>query len=82
MSRVVNRAELAEETMGLAGEICKASPIAARSAKRALDAAIGTHIDQGIEFEDEMWKQVIVSADRAEGIAAFNDKREPKWTNR
>ena len=82
VSRVVSRTDLDEVTRRLAVDICKASPIAARSAKRALDAAIGAPIDQGIEFENEMWKQVIVSADRAEGIAAFNDKREPKWSNR
>ena len=82
VAKVVPRAELDDETMGLAQEICKASPIAARSAKRALDAALGSPIDEGVEFENEMWKQVIVSADRAEGIAAFNDKRDPKWSNR
>lgn len=81
VSRVVPREQLDHETLKFAQEICKSSPVATRSAKRALDAALGTPLEDGIEFENEMWKEVIVSRDRAEGIAAFNDKRDPKWSN-
>ena len=82
VNRVVPRLELDDATFSLAQDICKASPVAARQAKRALDASIGHPIDAGMEIENDAWREVIVSEDRAEGIAAFNEKREPKWTNR
>lgn len=82
VNRVVPRLELEDAAFSLAQDICKASPVAARQAKRALDAAIGHPVESGIEIEHDAWREVIVSEDRAEGIAAFNEKREPKWSNR
>ena len=82
VSQVVAREQLEDATMKLATDITRSSPVASRRAKRALDAALGNPVEVGIEVENEMWKEVIVSDDRAEGIAAFNDKREPKWSNR
>ena len=81
VTRIVPRDELDGAAMGLAQEICKASPVAARWAKRALDAALGP-LEPGLDMENEAWREVIVSDDRAEGINAFNEKREPKWSNR
>ena len=56
--------------------------VAVREAKRAIEAAFGYNIEDGIEVEHESWERVIVTQDRSEGIEAFNDKREPEWGNR
>jgi enoyl-CoA hydratase/carnithine racemase len=72
---------LDETALNMAREICNASPVAVRAAKHALDAAIGSPLDEGIEIENDAWKEVIASSDRAEGIAAFNEKRDPNWRN-
>jgi enoyl-CoA hydratase/carnithine racemase len=53
-----------------------------RAAKAATDAAFGVPIEEGIEIEHRAWETVIASADRSEGIAAFNEKRDPQWQNR
>lgn len=82
VQRVVPRSELAAATDALAGEVCRSSPVAVRSAKAATDAALGLAIEDGIEVEHRRWETVISSADRAEGIAAFNEKRDPQWKNR
>jgi enoyl-CoA hydratase/carnithine racemase len=74
--------ELDGYTMEFALDICKSSPVAVRAAKRAIDGSIGLPLDEGIELEDEAWRAVITSDDRAEGIRAFNEKREPNWNNR
>jgi len=79
--RVVPLANLDETTREIAAEVGRASPVAVREAKRSIDGALGVPLDEGIELEDAAWKQVIVSEDRAEGIAAFNEKREPRWRN-
>jgi enoyl-CoA hydratase/carnithine racemase len=82
VSEVTERDDLDASAVGLAEEICKGSPVAAQAAKRALDVAVGTPLPEGMELENQGWKEVIASADRAEGIAAFNEKRDPEWTNK
>jgi enoyl-CoA hydratase/carnithine racemase len=70
------------ETMALAQDICMSSPLAVREAKRAIDSTFGLTLEEGIAVEHEAWRRVIESKDRAEGIAAFNEKRTPEWKNR
>ena len=79
---IVKRDDLLDWTMETARTICKASPVAVREAKRAIDAALGVGLDEGIELEHRAWKVVIETDDRAVGIAAFNEKRDPEWKNR
>ena len=79
---VVKREDLMDWAMQTARHICKASPIAVREAKRSIDSALGVPIDQGMAIEDESWEVVIQTEDRSEGIAAFNEKRDPQWKNR
>jgi enoyl-CoA hydratase/carnithine racemase len=79
--KVVPRGELERETMTLAQDICMSSPLAVREAKRAIDSTFGLSLADGIAVEHEAWRRVIESKDRAEGIAAFNEKRAPKWRN-
>jgi enoyl-CoA hydratase/carnithine racemase len=81
VTEVVASSELDDASMRLARRICESSPVAVREAKRAIEAALGSPLEDGIEIEHSAWERVIATADRAEGIAAFNDKRDPKWTN-
>ena len=81
VAEVVASSELDDASMRLARRICESSPVAVREAKRAIEAALGSPLEDGIEIEHSAWERVIATADRAEGIAAFNDKRDPKWTN-
>ncbi len=82
VTEVVPREALDERALELARDICRSSPVAVRHAKRAIDAALGQPLADGIEAEHEAWTHVIASDDRAEGIAAFNEKRDPVWKNR
>ena len=74
--------ELDVTALEVARDICRSSPVAVRQAKRAMNATFGLPIEDGIEFENDAWRVVIASEDRDEGIAAFNEKREPDWKNR
>ena len=81
VAEVAPRDRLAEVTMEVARDICRSSPVAVRSAKAAIDAALGVPIESGIDFEHDAWEHTITSRDRAEGIDAFTNKREPQWSN-
>ncbi|MGH2753066.1 MAG: enoyl-CoA hydratase/isomerase family protein [Actinomycetota bacterium] len=82
VAEIAEPAELEPRTMEVARDVAKSSPVAVRAAKRSIDSALGVPIDAGIEVEDAAWKEVIVSDDRVEGITAFNEKRDPRWSNK
>jgi enoyl-CoA hydratase/carnithine racemase len=63
----------------VAGQIAKNSPVAIRAAKRALRNGWGLDYAAAMDVEDAAWRTAATSADRREGIAAFNEKRPPAW---
>jgi enoyl-CoA hydratase/carnithine racemase len=63
----------------LAERIAANSPVGLRAAKRALRTGWGTALPAGLEAEDAAWRTAVFSGDRAEGVAAFNEKRRPQW---
>ncbi|QXE33741.1 enoyl-CoA hydratase/isomerase family protein [Streptomyces sp. GMY02] len=65
--------------LDLARSYAANSPVALRAAKRALRLGQGKDLAAGLEVEDAAWHTVALSADWAEGVAAFNDKRTPDW---
>ncbi|GGJ66397.1 enoyl-CoA hydratase/isomerase family protein [Streptomyces brasiliensis] len=67
------------EALALAGRIAANSPVGLRAAKRALRLGHGLDLRAGLEVEDAAWRSVAFSGDRAEGVAAFNEKRKPEW---
>jgi enoyl-CoA hydratase/carnithine racemase len=79
---VVPHERLEDAAMELARDVCRSSPVAAREAKRAIDWGFGRPIQEALEIEDDAWGRVVTTQDRVEGIAAFNEKRDPRWVNR
>jgi enoyl-CoA hydratase/carnithine racemase len=63
----------------MAGAIAANSPVAVRAAKRAMRQGWGVGLAAALEIEDAAWRTAALSADRREGIAAFNEKRDPVW---
>ncbi|MEV8566931.1 enoyl-CoA hydratase-related protein [Streptomyces sp. NPDC051322] len=74
---------LAEDARARALELAAAmaanSPVGLRAAKRAMRLGHGLDLRAGLEVEDAAWRSVAFSGDRAEGVAAFNEKRKPEW---
>ncbi|MFJ6083936.1 enoyl-CoA hydratase/isomerase family protein [Streptomyces sp. NPDC092369] len=68
-----------EAALALASRIAAHSPVGLRAAKRALRLGQGLDLRAGLEVEDAAWRAVAFSGDRAEGVAAFNEKRKPQW---
>ncbi|MBA4861250.1 enoyl-CoA hydratase/isomerase family protein [Streptomyces sp. PSKA54] len=67
------------EALALGSRIAANSPVGLRAAKRALRLGHGLDLRAGLEIEDAAWRAVAFSGDRAEGVAAFNEKRAPVW---
>ncbi|MEV0091917.1 enoyl-CoA hydratase-related protein [Streptomyces sp. NPDC050738] len=72
-------ADARSEALDLAARIAANSPVGLRAAKRALRLGQGLDLRAGLEVEDAAWRSVAFSGDRAEGVAAFNEKRKPNW---
>jgi enoyl-CoA hydratase/carnithine racemase len=68
--------------LGLAETIAGNSPVGVRNAKRALRLGLDVELAAGLEIEDAAWRATAFSADRVEGVAAFNEKRRPDWPGR
>ncbi|MGY0492146.1 enoyl-CoA hydratase/isomerase family protein [Streptomyces sp. WG-D5] len=67
------------EALALAARIAVNSPVGLRASKKALRLGHGLDLRTGLEVEDAAWRSVAFSADRAEGVTAFNEKRAPRW---
>ncbi|MFX4290837.1 enoyl-CoA hydratase/isomerase family protein [Streptomyces bohaiensis] len=79
VDRVVPAGTDREVALELAGRIAANSPIGLRAAKKALRTGWGMDVTAAMEIEDAAWRTVAFSGDRAEGVAAFNEKRTPDW---
>ena len=66
----------------LAGAIADKSPLALEFAKESVRAASRTGLDEGIDYEAQLFVQLFATQDKDEGIDAFFDDREPEWQGR
>lgn len=79
VDRIVPAAELAAETAKLAQTIAAGPPIAIAAIKRALAASRTNSLPEQIDLESEHQLRAFTSADAAEGMAAFFEKRAPRF---
>ena len=76
INRIVPAELLLDETLKIAAEIAKQSPVAIKLAKEAVNNAFNSTLDEGLQFERKNFYLTFASADQKEGMAAFIDKRE------
>ncbi len=80
ISRVVPAADLAAETRTLATRLAAGAPRALALTKRALNRALEAGLESQLEEEASLQGIAGRTADHREGIAAFLDKRPPRFT--
>jgi enoyl-CoA hydratase len=67
-----------DRTVGeIVGAVLSRGPVAARLAKEAVRKGCDLTLDQGIRLEEDLYALLQTTADRAEGVRAFLDKRKP-----
>lgn len=75
----VDRENLLEEVKRITSVLLSRSPLALKSAKRALAAAEHHSKSEGLRAEEQLFLSVLQTEDALEGLRAFREKREPRF---
>ncbi|MCG7415288.1 enoyl-CoA hydratase [Microbacterium aurum] len=82
VSRVVPASDLLDDAQRTAETIASKSLPSVFAAKAALDAALETSLAEGLRLERHVFAALFDTADQKEGMAAFREKREPRFAQR
>jgi enoyl-CoA hydratase len=82
VEEVVPPHELMARALALGEMFASRSPVAVAAAKEATRAALGLPLDDGLKLEAALFQLCFSSADRAEGVRAFLEKRAAEFTGR
>ncbi|MDQ6817860.1 MAG: enoyl-CoA hydratase-related protein [Actinomycetota bacterium] len=80
VSRVVTSEMYLREAQDVARRVATRAPIAQRLAKEAVDRAADMGLADGLAFERKSLYLAFASEDAHEGLAAFSERRSPRWS--
>ncbi|KAK7386269.1 hypothetical protein VNO78_26386 [Psophocarpus tetragonolobus] len=72
--------EAYSKALAIAQDINQKGPVATRMAKRAINEGVETDLTSALALEEDCYDQVLSTKDRLEGLAAFAEKRKPRYT--
>jgi enoyl-CoA hydratase/carnithine racemase len=82
VNRIAPEGKLAETALAIAHAIAANGPVAVRAAKEAIDQGCDLPLAQGLEVEARSYERVLPTQDRLEALAAFAEKRKPRFSGR
>jgi enoyl-CoA hydratase/carnithine racemase len=82
LNQVVPAGALDEATESLIASLADRSPTAIRRGKYALRAMEAMSLPERIAYTEGQIQLLTLTEDAREGMAAFNEKRPPRWTGR
>jgi enoyl-CoA hydratase len=80
IARVVAQGQATAAAMELATKLAARAPLALRTAKASVKAALEHPFSAHNRFERERFVSLLGGAEVGEGIAAFREKRSPDWS--
>lgn len=80
-SKQFDTEKLVEEAIKTAANIASKSPVISKMAKDVVNEAFETGLQSGLKYERRIFHSTFGTKDRAEGMDAFVNKRNPTWTN-
>ena len=82
VSRVVPADKLLQEALAAANQICEYSLPVVMAAKESVNRAYETTLNEGVLFERRAFHSLFATEDQKEGMAAFVEKRKPKFKHK
>jgi E-phenylitaconyl-CoA hydratase len=82
VSDLVQPADLRARAAEIAASIAANAPLSIRAAKLAGRQAMQAGLGAGLELERVLWELLRTTEDRAEGRAAFRERRPPSYRGR
>jgi enoyl-CoA hydratase/carnithine racemase len=82
VNHVVPVAELDAKVEGLVSKLAASAPTAIRRGKYAIRAMAGMGFEEALAYAEAQIAVMPQTEDAREGLAAFNEKRRPRWTGR
>ena len=79
VSRVAPIDHYLKEAVDLASEIAARAPLAVQMGKAAINKSLETGLLEGMDYEKMLFYFLFASEDQKEGMAAFLEKRKPRW---
>jgi len=79
VNRICEPAKLMEEALATAQAISENGPLSIRQAKKSIHHGLSMDLLTGYRFEIEAYNRLVDTADRREGVKAFNEKRKPRF---
>jgi enoyl-CoA hydratase/carnithine racemase len=81
VSRVVDDGTLLDDALRTAAEIAAQAPLSLRLAKDLLNRAFEVDLEAMLQLERDALVRCVQSADYREGVRAFLEKREPRFSS-
>jgi enoyl-CoA hydratase/carnithine racemase len=82
VAKVFPAEHLVSETMKIAKIIASKGRMATMMAKEAVNASDELTLQEGLRFERRLFHALFATADQKEGMAAFLEKREARFTHK
>jgi enoyl-CoA hydratase len=75
-------AELMDRVLEVAGRIAANAPVSVQQIRRSVRHGLQTDLTSALMIEVQAYERTIPTADRREGVRAFNEKRAPRFEGR
>lgn len=71
--------EFEDEVDAFVTELAGQAPLAVQAIKKSAAMAVQTGLEEGLEYDRQLFAELLETADHAEGAAAFSEDREPEF---